>query len=173
MQGTPPFPDKKYGLIYADPPWEHNVEKKDSMRKRHYPRMSCEDICNLGVLSVSESDAVLYLWSTYPHIREALSVMEAWGFEYKSQYVWVKDKIGMGYWVRGQHELLLIGKKGGFRCPDPDKRRSSVINAPRGKHSQKPDCVRDMLSDMFPDHEKIELFARQRFLGWDAWGNEV
>ena len=145
------------------------------MRKRHYLRMSCDDICNDRCVKRFLNLMLFYtLWYQHiRHIRESLSVMDAWGFEYKSQYVWVKDKIGMGYWVRGQHELLLIGKKGRFRCPDPDKRRSSVINAPRGKHSQKPNCVRDMLSDMFPHHDKIELFARERFAGWDAWGNEV
>ena len=168
-----PFPDKKYSVIYADPPYQHDIETKDSMRKRHYPRMPVRDICDLDVASICESDAVLYLWATAPHTPTALEVMDSWGFDCKSQYVWVKDRIGMGYWVRSQHELLLIGKRGKFKTPIPSKRKSSVIHSPRRKHSQKPDIVIDMLNDLYLDLSKIELFARQRSVGWDAWGNEL
>jgi N6-adenosine-specific RNA methylase IME4 len=100
-------------------------------------------------------------------------VLEAWGFEYKSNAVWVKDKLGLGYYVRNRHELLLIATRGDFRCPQPANRPSSVIEAPRREHSRKPDETYEIIERMYPELPKIELFARQERPGWRQWGNEV
>jgi N6-adenosine-specific RNA methylase IME4 len=106
-------------------------------------------------------------------LEEALQVIAAWGFSYKSNVVWVKDKIGLGYLVRNQHELLLIATRGSMPCPLPANRPSSVIAAPRREHSRKPDEAYELIERMYPDLPKLELFARYTRLGWDVWGNET
>lgn len=117
--------------------------------------------------------AVLFLWATPPKLPEALEVMEAWGFEYKTNAVWVKEGgIGMGYWWRNQHEHLLVGTRGTFSPPSPENRLPSVIEAPRKVHSAKPVTVAEHLEKLYPDHAKIELFARKHRKGWSAWGNQ-
>ena len=99
--------------------------------------------------------------------------MEAWGFDYRSHGVWVKDKFGTGYWWRGQHELLLVGVRGDFSPPIAEKRVSGVFYANRRRHSQKPDLVYDMIESFYPDMAKIELFARKQREGWAVMGNEI
>jgi N6-adenosine-specific RNA methylase IME4 len=106
-------------------------------------------------------------------LTDALNIMTAWGFEYATSAVWVKDRLGMGVYVRQQHELLLIGKRGLGIVPHPSTLSSSVIAAPRREHSRKPDEVYDLIERMYPELPKIELFARTVRPGWDAWGNEV
>jgi N6-adenosine-specific RNA methylase IME4 len=103
----------------------------------------------------------------------ALQVIAAWGFAYRSGFSWHKDKIGTGYWNRNQHELLLIATRGRIPAPPPEARVSSVISAPRGRHSQKPQAVYEMIERTYPDLPKIELFARARRDGWRSWGNEI
>lgn len=105
-----------YQVIYADPPWRYDFSKSNSREiENQYPTMTVEEICALDV--PSSTNSVLYLWATAPKLREALQVMDAWGFEYKSQMVWDKEILGMGYWFRGQHEILLVGTKGKFSPP--------------------------------------------------------
>lgn len=162
----------KYDIIYADPPWRYSFSKSHSREiENQYPTMTLEEIKALDV--PAKENAVLYLWATAPKLPEALSVMEAWGFTYKTCAVWDKVLMGMGYWFRGRHELLLVGTRGKFSPPDPKLRLPSVFTVRRGKHSEKPDCLRDRIGLQFPDVSKIELFARKRVPGWDAWGNEV
>ena len=107
--------------------------------------MSLDEICALPVLSLASPDAALFMWTTAPHLRESFDVLVAWGFGYKTNIVWVKDKIGTGYWNRNQHEHLLIGTRGEIPAPAPGEQFPSVINAPRGKHSAKPQIVREMI----------------------------
>jgi N6-adenosine-specific RNA methylase IME4 len=160
-QARPAAP--RYGVVLSDPPWRYRVCKsRNRAIENHYPTMSTYDICALDV--PSDEDAVLYLWSTSPHLPDALRVMEAWGFTYKTSLVWDKVKLGMGYWVRGQHELLLVGVKGDFR---------SVMTIPRTTHSRKPHEVRDLIARWYPDARKLEMFAREKVENWAAWGNEV
>jgi N6-adenosine-specific RNA methylase IME4 len=116
---------------------------------------------------------VLFLWAPAPLLTDALSVMTAWGFEYVTNMVWVKDKIGVGHWVRNRHELLLIGRRGEFPTPEPANRPSSVIEAPRREHSRKPDEAYEIIEAMYPELPKIELFARHARPNWSAWGNEI
>lgn len=133
--------------------------------------MTNEDICNIEVPSAD--NAVLYLWATAPKLLEALEVMDSWGFKYKTQAIWDKEWIGMGYWFRGQHEILLVGVKGKFSPPPSAFRVSSIIREKRTKHSKKPNIVRELIASAFPNYTKVELFAREKTEGWDVWGNEV
>lgn len=106
-------------------------------------------------------------------LRESLEVMAAWGFLYRTNLVWVKDKIGTGYYIRNEHELLLIGRRGNLPVPEPGTQPSSVIHAPRTEHSEKPVEFYELIETLYPDLPKIELFARNNREGWKAWGNQV
>ena len=133
--------------------------------------MTLQEIKDLGC--PSKDNAVLYLWATAPKLKESLEVMDDWGFDYRSCAVWDKEAIGMGYWWRGQHELLLVGVKGNFRPPEASLRVSSVLREKRGRHSKKPKAVRELISQWYPDADKIEMFAREKTPGWTSWGDEV
>lgn len=140
--------------------------------------MAVDEIKSLNV--PSEANAVLYLWATAPKLQEGLDVMKAWGFQYKTHAIWDKGWVGMGYWFRGQHELLLVGVKGQVSPPNAELRISSVIRQKKGQHSAKPDYVREMIGEWFPTESKLEMFARQDQsnlfqpdIHWDIWGNEL
>jgi len=164
--------ERKYQVVYADPPWRYDFSKSDSRKiENQYPTMSTLEICAMRVPTAP--DAVLFLWGTAPKLKDALAVMEAWGSEYKSHLIWDKVKIGMGYWARGQHELLLVGTKGKFPPPPAGMRIGSVIRIPRTIHSRKPAAIRDWITKWYPEMRRLELFARQRIRGWDVFGNEV
>ena len=167
-----PLPEDSFDIIYADPPWEYDFSVSGSRAiESHYPTMSLNEICELKIPTVE--NAVLFLWTPQPKLREGLKVIEAWGFEYKTGMVWVKDKMGMGYYVRGKHELLLIATKGKPEQPLPENRPESVIEAPRTKHSEKPKIIYDIIGKMYPGGKYLELFAREKHEGWGAWGNEI
>jgi N6-adenosine-specific RNA methylase IME4 len=167
---------RTYSVLYADPPWNFHLWSPDGDGRaadQHYPTMPLADICNMPVSDIVASDAVLFMWTTAPHLKESFSVLEAWGFEYVTNVAWVKDKIGLGYWVRNQHELLLIARRGDIPAPLPENRAPSVIEAPRREHSRKPDEAYELIERMYPELPKIELFARNARPGWDAWGNQA
>ena len=165
---------KKYQIIYADPPWRYDFCKDNSDKiEVHYPTMELQEIKDLVYKLPIDENAVLYLWATAPKLLEALVVMKSWGFEYKTQAVWDKGWIGMGYWFRGQHEILLVGVKGKFSPPSSSFRLSSIYKEKKSKHSKKPEYFRKMIDMQFTFHTKLELFARQKTEGWDVWGNEV
>lgn len=170
-----PMPEGVFSVLLADPPWRYDAPGGSSPDDRsvdnHYPSMDTEEIAGLKVPAAE--DAVLFLWATNPKLREALAVMEAWGFEYRTNAVWVKDRIGMGYYVRGQHELLLIGRRGSLPTPAPGDRPPSVIAAPRGAHSEKPAAAHEMIEAMYPNQRRVELFARRAREGWTGWGQQV
>ena len=150
---------KKYQIIYADPPWRYDFSKKtvDSI-EHHYPSMALEDIKNIEI-PVADN-AVLYLWATAPKLLEALEVLDAGGFEYKTNAVWDKRGLGLGYWFRNQHELLLVGVRGSFSPPNDKERCGSVFSITKGKHSAKPRHIRNLIGKWFPNETKLELFAR-------------
>jgi len=173
-----PLPcDRRYPVFYADPPWAFDVYDSESGLDRaaaaHYPTMRLEDICALPVADIVTPDAALFLWSTAPHLQKAFEVLAAWGFEYRTNIAWVKDRPGLGYWVRNQHELLLIGARGNMRTPAEGTRPPSIIEAPKREHSRKPDEAYGLIERMYPDLPKIELFARNARPGWVAWGNQA
>ena len=163
---------KKYQVIYADPPWRYSFSKSKSRKiENKYPTMSVSEICEMSL--PVDDNAVLYLWATSPKLKEALQVMEAWSFEYKTHAIWDKVNMGMGFWFRGQHELLLVGVKGKFSPPEASLRIGSVIREKRGRHSKKPDKIRDYIRNWYKDKNCLELFARTKSKGWTSWGNEV
>jgi N6-adenosine-specific RNA methylase IME4 len=166
------IPTGKYEVIYADPPWRYDFsETKVRDIENQYPTMDLESIKALKI--PSSDNSVLFLWATAPKLPEAFEVMEAWGFSYKTCSVWDKEKIGMGYWFRGQHELLLVGTKGQVSPPPPQARESSVYRESRGEHSAKPKRYYEMIESMFPGKAYLELFARSKHSDdWEVWGNQ-
>jgi len=175
-----PLPEDKFNVILADPPWQYDfsLDSKDDIEV-HYPTLTVDEIGNIEdkngrqVKDVAAEQTVLFLWATAPKIREALEVMDSWGFEYKTNAVWDKEWIGMGYWFRGRHELLLVGTKGSMSPPGTDARYDSVIRDKRGEHSVKPEKVYEIIEFMYPEAQRLELFARKEREGWTSWGNEV
>lgn len=171
------LPAKKYGVIVADPEWRFEPWSCESGMDRaadnHYPTSCLDVIKSRDVASIAAKDCVLFLWATAPMLPHALAVMDAWGFDYRSNYVWSKDRIGTGYWNRNAHEHLLIGVKGNIPAPAPGTQRPSVIEGRVTKHSAKPDVFLEMIEAYFPTLPKIELNRRGPARpGWHAWGNE-
>jgi len=167
-----PLPNGVFDVIYCDPPWQYNFSETDSRKiENQYPTMTVDEICQMELPQIAE-DAVLIMWATAPKLQEALSVMSSWGFEYKTNCVWDKEIIGMGYWFRGRHELLLLGVKGYFRTPLPENRIGSVYVERRTAHSKKPDFFYEWIEKSFGDRNRIELFSRNKRQNWEVWGNE-
>ena len=175
---------KKYQIIYADPPWQYDFSKDNADKiEKHYPTMTLKDICALNV--PADDNCVLYLWATAPKLLEALEVMRAWEFTYKTHAIWDKKWIGMGYWFRGTHELLLVGVKGKVSPPKPTERVPSIYQEKRTEHSRKPEYFKGLITDSFPaEWNRLEMFARptkvnlfngrpDKSPSWDYWGNEV
>lgn len=165
-----------FGLLYADPPWEYETNSTDPTRRieNHYPTMTLPEIRALPVREIAAKEGVLFLWSPSAKVAEALGVLEAWGYSYRTCLVWVKDRIGMGYYARQQHELLLLGVRGDLSVPLPERRPPSVLHAPREKHSRKPVEFYEVIERMYPELSKVELFSRgERRPGWAVWGNEA
>lgn len=171
------LPDKKYGVIYADPEWRFEVYSRDTGMDRaadnHYPTSVTDEICKRPVAEIAADDCVLFLWATVPMLPDALRVMAAWSFDYKSHEVWRKDRLGTGFWFRNVHELLLVGTRGNIPAPAMGTQFESVIDAPAGKHSVKPDVFYEIIESYFPTLPKIELNARRTRPNWDAWGLEA
>ena len=177
---APPLPDEKYSVILADPPWQygnaqHSKEEQDTVLESHYSTMSIEEICALPIDNIASDDAVLFLWATSPLLPQALRVIQSWGFEYKSSFIWDKIKHNVGYYNSVRHEFLLIAVKGSHL---PEKREGepilfdSVQSIERTRHSEKPEKFREIIEYLYPSGKYIELFARKASVNWTAWGNE-
>jgi len=170
-KGNQALPDSVYSLLYVDPPWRYEHVKTESRAiENQYPTMPLEDIKALEVPAAD--DCILFLWATSPKLEESMQVINAWGFTYRTCAIWDKQKMGMGYYFRQQHELLLIAVKGSIPTPLPENRPASLFSFPRGQHSQKPHEVYEMIEAMYPEIKKCELFARNARDNWDAWGNQ-
>lgn len=171
------LPTKRYGVILADPEWRFETYSRETGMDRaadnHYPTSATDVICARPVADIAAYDCVLFLWATVPMLPDALRVMEAWGFGYKSHFIWNKDKIGTGYWNRNKHELLLVGTRGNIPAPAMGEQTHSVIDAPVRMHSEKPAAFYALIEGYFPNLPKIELNARRARPGWKAWGNEA
>jgi len=171
----------KYKVIYADPPWTFkSYSNKGDGRNpnQHYDCMSFNDICNLGVSSLADTDCVLLMWCIDPMLPQALQVIESWGFKYKTVgFTWAKQNkksmgmfTGLGYWTRGNPEMCLLATKG-----SPKRLSKSVkqlVISPRREHSRKPDEIYNYIEDLL-DGPYVELFARTKRKGWDSWGNQI
>ena len=167
-----------YSVIMADPPWRFEVWSPTGMDRaadNHYPTMTIEKLMDLRVPSAP--DCCLFLWATAPMLPQAIDVMAAWGFSYRTHFIWEKDRIITGYWNRGKHELLLIGTRGEVPAPAPGTQWDSVIPAHHpGRHSAKPDRFYELVEAYFPTARRLEMFARENAsvrAGWDYWGNEA
>ena len=180
---------KKYQIIYADPPWSYQDKSCNGNALDHYQTQDLEWIKGLGggLKEITDDNCVLFLWATYPLLPEALEVIEAWGFKYKSiAFQWVKLNpksktpfYGLGRWTRGNTEPCLLAVKG-----KPKRKANNVfqlIQEPIGKHSAKPPLVRNKIVELMGDLPRLEMFARKEeglfehkdWEGWDIYGNEV
>ena len=171
-----PFPDKKYSVIYADPPWKYHDVHIGSGSKINVPysTMTMKEISALPVQDISEEDCLLFMWVISPDLPNCIKVGEAWGFKFSTvAFNWDKQLPNPGFYTLSQTELCLVFKRGKIPKPRGKRNTRQFLSVKRGKHSTKPYEVRDMIIEMFPHHERIELFARERFDGWDAWGNEL
>lgn len=170
---------KKYKIIYADPPWQYHNNKGQGAAERHYSCLSNEEIRSLPVADIAADDCILFLWVTFPCLLEGISVLEAWGFTYKTcGFNWVKRNkkadtffFGLGNWTRSNSEICIIGTKG--RPKRESKAVKQVCDARIMNHSKKPDEIRERILNLCGDLPRIELFARQRYDGWDCLGNEI
>jgi N6-adenosine-specific RNA methylase IME4 len=173
------LPEKKYGVILADPGWSFESFSEDTGEDRsaanHYTVEDTADIRKWPVVNIAADDCVLYLWATVPMLQDALEVLAAWDFEYVSHFVWDKEAPGTGYWNRNQHELLLIGTRGKVVPPAQGDQFSSVIIEKKTKHSAKPQKAYEIIEAYHGDDlPKIELNRRgEKRAFWDAWGNEA
>jgi site-specific DNA-methyltransferase (adenine-specific) len=166
--------DKKYRIVYADPPWKYGNAMPEYVTEPqdYYLLMDTADICAMPVKDICEKDAVLFLWSTSPHLPEALQVVKAWGFEYKTTFIWDKIKHNMGHYNSVRHEILLVCTRGAC-TPDVKKLFDSVVSIERGEHSKKPEYFREIIETLYTYGNKIELFAREAPEGWDVFGNQT
>ena len=175
------LPNKKYGVIYADPPWLFRTRSdkgKEKSPEKHYDCMSLNDICNMNIKDISKPDSVLLMWVCDPMLDQAFKVIDAWGFTYKTVgFTWAKTNkntmgffTGLGYWTRGNPEMCLLATKG--RPKRIHKDVAQLVISERRKHSEKPLLHKDI--ERLVDGPYIELFARQKpYKNWDYWGNEV
>ena len=185
----PELPNKKYSIIYADPPWHYNGKMqfdKSGMSKENpkwkqdifissacfkYPTLPTKELEKLPIKRILKDDALLFMWSTNPHLEQAISLGKAWGFEYKTvAFVWNKLNHNPGQYTLSYCELCLLFKRGRIPKPRGARNIKQLIEVPRGGHSQKPEQVAEGIMKMFPYQSKIELFARQNRNGWDVWG---
>ena len=171
--------DKKYRIVYADPPWKYNEvnhQTQGNFQSKtlgdHYPSLSISELCELPIKDLTEKNAVMFFWVTSPLLEECFPVIKAWGFKYKTSMVWDKVKHNVGNYVSVRHELLLICTKGSC-TPDVKKLDDSVYSEERTEHSKKPKYFRDLIDKIYTEGNRIELFARDENPGWDKWGNEV
>jgi len=177
-----PFPNKKYQIIYADPPWEYHLFNNPiggRTAASHYDTMSRANICELPIQNITDKNCVLFVWATFPVLPEAMHLITAWGFCYKTVgFVWVKKNKkkdswfwGMGKWTRANAEVCLIATKGNPKVISHSVHQ--IIDSRIREHSRKPDEVRTKIVELMGDISRIELFSREIIEGWDSWGNEV
>ena len=188
----PPLPDMKFSILYADPPWHYNgklqfdktatIENNKGWNKDvfvsaanfKYPTIKTSDLKKLDIKSIAENDSLLFMWTTNPHLQQAIELGAAWGFEYKTvAFVWNKMAHNPGQYTMSYCELCLLFKRGRISHPRGARNIKQLINCPRKQHSEKPTQVADNIEKMFPVQKKIELFARVKRDDWHSWGLET
>jgi len=168
----------KYKIIYADPPWKYQDKGCNGNCEQHYNTMSIEELKKLPIKDITDDNCVLFMWATYPMLNEALELIKSWGFKYKTiAFQWIKTTkhgkyfYGLGRWTRGNTEPCLLAVKG-----KPKRIRKDVFQLVFSEingHSKKPNEVRNKIVDLIGDEPRIELFARERFDGWDCYGDQL
>jgi N6-adenosine-specific RNA methylase IME4 len=174
-----PSGEKKYRVIYADPPWEYS--SNGNLKEKPYRTMKKAELCAMPVDSICDTDCALFLWTSNPLLDDALQLMKAWGFKFKTVYkVWTKRNvvsgtpaITPGYWSLSSTELLLVGTRGSMQKHKAVFNDRQEFASPRGKHSEKPAAIRDDITKLLNVENRIELFSRHVCDGWDAWGLDV
>lgn len=162
--------NKKFGTIYADPPWKYDNQGTRAATDSHYSTMTPEEIASLPIARLTEDKAHLHLWTTNAFLFECPEILKAWGFEYKGVFIWAKTQMGIGNYWRVSHEFLILGVKG--RLTFYDKNFKSWVELKRGKHSQKPEEIAEIIEKVSPG-PYLELFARRTRKNWAVWGNEI
>jgi len=182
MASYAPFPKKKYSIIYADPPWDYKGQlqhtgsggKESGGAVRHYPTVPVSEMKTGDVASISEENCLLFMWSSSPHLDQAIQLGKAWGFQWATvAFVWDKQRPNPGSYTMSQCELCLVFRRGKIPQPRGARNMRQLVQVKRTRHSEKPNVVRERIEKMFPQQRKIELFARKRYQGWDAWGLEI
>jgi N6-adenosine-specific RNA methylase IME4 len=163
---------RKYGTIYADPPWLYSNQGTRAATSNHYEGMTVDEICALPIAQLADDNCHLHLWTTNGFLFECPKIISAWGFEFRSTFAWVKPQIGIGNYWRNSHELLLTAIRGPDSKHFNDASLRSWVEADRTRHSAKPHIVREYLERASPG-PRLELFAREAVTGWDVWGNEA
>ncbi len=181
LLNSPELPKGKYNIIYADPPWEYDRTIGQGVAIDQYDLMPLEEIKRLPIKDLSSEHCILFLWATFPKLKEALEVIEAWNFEYKTVgFTWIKTNknnnkpfFGIGSYTKSNAEICLLATKGEPHIFVKDNSISSVILSPLQEHSKKPGEVREKIVQLVGDIPKIELFAREKVKNWESWGNEI
>jgi N6-adenosine-specific RNA methylase IME4 len=179
----------KYRVIYADPPWKFGSKEPTGKTgggttykplEAVYPTVATEDMSAWDVGRIAYRDAALFMWATDAHLKDALKLYEAWGFRYVTvAFVWSKKTIkgktvhNLAPWTLKNCELCLFGTRGHMTQYKQKNNIPQLVEAVRGRHSEKPEEVRRRIEELFGDVPRIELFARCHAPGWDCWGNEV
>jgi N6-adenosine-specific RNA methylase IME4 len=173
---------KKYQIIYADPPWDYKGQTQHTGKGgqssggsvKHYGTLKLAQLKMLDIDSIADKDCLLFMWSTNPHLDQAIELMKSWGFQWATVgFVWNKDRVNPGFYTMSQCELCLIGKRGKIPRPRGARNIRQLVISLREAHSRKPDEVRKRIEEMFPYQNKVELFAREALPGWDVWGDEI
>ena len=181
-QMFPKFPERRFSVIYADPPWDYRGQLQHAGvgsgdtggAARHYPTVRLSDLKKLKVASIADDDCLLFMWATNPHLDQAVELGKAWGFKWATvAFVWDKVRVNPGFYTLSQCELCLVFKRGRIPMPRGARNVRQMVRSERGPHSQKPEEVRRRIEEMFPSQSKIELFARTKSAGWSSWGLEI
>lgn len=188
----PDLPNKKYDIIYADPPWDYNgklqfdrssksVEKINLSRNIFissatfkYPTLKTSELMRIPIQQIAKDDCLLFMWTSNPHLAQAIELGEAWGFEYRTvAFVWDKMSHNPGKYTLSNCELCLVFKRGRIPSPRGARNIQQLVRSPRKEHSEKPIEVMQAIEKMFPTQERIEIFARRKTEGWSTWGLDI
>ncbi len=178
----PAFPEGKFAVIYADPPWDYKGQLQHAGpggcesggAARHYPTVTSAEMAQWDVAALAEENCLLFLWATSPHLDQAIALGKAWGFSWATVgFVWHKRQPNPGFYTMSECELCLIFKRGKIPAPRGARNVRQLVSEKRARHSQKPEEVRRRICEMFPAQKKLELFARKQTPGWTAWGLEA
>ena len=178
----PPLPEQRFTILYADPPWDYKGQLQHAGEGsqdtggalRHYSTVPLRELKQLPIARIAAEDSLLFLWATNPHLDQAIDLGKAWGFAWATvAFVWDKGRVNPGYYTMSQCELCLVFKRGRIPRPRGARNIRQYLLEIRKRHSAKPEEVRRRIEAMFPEHSRIELFARQQVPGWSCWGLEA